>query len=90
MVFKGDEMSLVDLRAVNDAYPLKGTVNITDQPFGEKRNTAELPQSGEAWVQSRLFQSLGLSIGDSIEIGDGTFYRYACTGRYSRCWIQRV
>ena len=73
MVFKGDEMSLVDLRAVNDAYPLKGTVNITDQPFGEKRNTAELPQSGEAWVQSRLFQSLGLSIGDSIEIGDGTF-----------------
>ena len=73
MVFKGDEMSLVDLRAVNDAYPLKGTVNITDQPFGEKRNTAELPQAGEAWVQSRLFQSLGLSIGDSIEIGDGTF-----------------
>ena len=33
MVFKGDEMSLVDLRAVNDAYPLKGTVNITDQPL---------------------------------------------------------
>ena len=58
---------------MNDAYPLKGTVNITDQPFGQKRNTAELPQSGEAWVQSRLFQSLELSIGDSIDIGDGTF-----------------
>ncbi|MEA3483470.1 MAG: ABC transporter permease, partial [Pseudomonadota bacterium] len=73
MVFKGDEMSLVDLRAVNNAYPLKGTVNITNQPFGEKRATAALPQPGEAWVQSRLFQSLGLSIGDNIDIGDGTF-----------------
>ena len=73
MVFKGDEMSLVDLRAVNNSYPLKGIVNVAEKPFGEKQVATDLPQTGEVWVQSRLFQSLGLLIGDEIEIGDGTF-----------------
>lgn len=73
MVFKGDEMSLVDLRAVNQNYPLKGTVTVTERPFGEKQDTSLLPLSGEVWVQSRLFQALDLSVGDDIEIGDGVF-----------------
>ncbi|BFT30818.1 FtsX-like permease family protein [Alteromonas sp. D210916BOD_24] len=73
MVFNGDEMSLVDLRAVNQDYPLKGAVTISDQPFGEKTEIDSLPLPGEVWVQSRLFQTLGLSLGDSIEIGDGVF-----------------
>ena len=73
MAFNGDEMTLVDLRAVNTTYPLKGKVNITDQPFGEKQAANLLPEPGHVWVQSRLFQTLGLAIGDAIEIGDGTF-----------------
>lgn len=73
MVFSGDEMSLVDLRAVNNGYPLKGAVSVTDKPFGEKQETNALPQPGEAWVQSRLFQTLGITVGDEIEIGEGVF-----------------
>ncbi|WP_334013169.1 ABC transporter permease [Alteromonas sp. S167] len=73
MVFSGDDMSLVDLRAVNEQYPLKGSVSVSDQPFGEKQETKTLPAPGEAWVQARLFQTLSLTLGDDIEIGDGTF-----------------
>jgi len=73
MVFKGDNMSLVDLRAVNQNYPLKGTVTVAEQPFGEKQDIDILPKPGEVWVQSRLFQTLGVTVGDKIEIGDGTF-----------------
>ncbi|GEA08952.1 ABC transporter permease [Alteromonas sp. KUL42] len=73
MAFNGDEMTSVDLRAVNTTYPLKGKVNITDQPFGEKQAANLLPEPGHVWVQSRLFQTLGLAIGDAIEIGDGIF-----------------
>ena len=70
MVFKDDAMSLVDLRAVNNAYPLKGMVSVADAPFGAKKDTDSLPASGEAWVQSRLFQTLKLSVGDAIDIGE--------------------
>ena len=73
MVFSGDEMSLVDLRAVNNGYPLKGAVSVTDKPFGEKQETNALPQPGEVWVQSRVFQTLGITVGDEIEIGEGVF-----------------
>ena len=73
MVFNDDMMSLVDLRAVNNDYPLKGTVSISDVPFGVKTLSKELPKPGEAWIQSRLFQTLNVSIGDKIEIGDAVF-----------------
>tara|TARA_A200000159_G_scaffold164816_2_gene196513 strand:+ start:6919 stop:9441 length:2523 start_codon:yes stop_codon:yes gene_type:complete len=70
MVFKGDAMSLVDLRAVNNNYPLKGMVSVADAPFGAKKDIDALPASGEAWVQSRLFQTLKLNVGDAIDIGE--------------------
>lgn len=73
MVFFGDEMALSDLRAINDNYPLKGSINVASAPFGVKTATSSLPGEGEAWIQSRLFQTLGVELGDEIEIGDGVF-----------------
>ena len=73
MVFHNDEMSLVDLRAVNHTYPLKGNINTANEPFGLKETASELPLPGQAWIQSRLFQTLNLKLGDSIEIGDSMF-----------------
>lgn len=70
MAFGQQAMSLVDLRAVNDAYPLKGTVKIADAPFGVAKDTDTLPQPGNAWIDSRLFQTLSLSLGERIEIGN--------------------
>jgi putative ABC transport system permease protein len=73
MAFANGSMSLSDLRAVNSAYPLKGKVKIANKPFAPGMVTNELPQKGEAWVDSRLFQVLNIKLGEQIEIGDSLF-----------------
>ncbi|WP_018983842.1 ABC transporter permease [Salinimonas chungwhensis] len=73
MVFGPREMSLTDLRAVNSDYPLKGNIIVADEPFGEERSVTGVPEPGQAWIDSRLFQLLEVSIGDDIEIGEATF-----------------
>lgn len=73
MAFANENMSLVDLRAATDGYPLKGDLKVANEPFGLGEVTDRLPNPGEAWVESLLFQSLGLSLGTQIEIGDSTF-----------------
>ncbi|MBU3022500.1 ABC transporter permease [Aestuariibacter sp. A3R04] len=70
MAFGDEKMSLVDLRAVNAQYPLKGTIKVATTPFGEATSTAQLPAPGEAWLDSRLFQLLDVSVGDTVYIGD--------------------
>lgn len=73
MVFANEQMTLVDLRAASQGYPLKGVLKVAEEPFAESQSTQALPQEGQAWVESRLFQTLGLSIGSSIEVGDKNF-----------------
>ncbi|MBD3585065.1 FtsX-like permease family protein [Salinimonas sp. HHU 13199] len=73
MVFGPQEMSLTDLRAVNSAYPLKGEITVADKPFGTEEKVSQVPNPGEAWIDSRLFQLLAVSVGDSIEIGQASF-----------------
>ncbi|MFC3120225.1 ABC transporter permease [Agaribacter flavus] len=72
MAFAGDNLSLSDLRAVNDDYPLKGQIKLSDKPFGEAKPTDKVPRSGEAWIDSRSIQLLGVSVGGSIDVGDKT------------------
>ncbi|MFT4994102.1 MAG: putative ABC transport system permease protein [Paraglaciecola sp.] len=73
MAFANEKMTLVDLRAASQGYPLKGVLKIADEPFGESQSIQALPQEGQAWIESRLFQTLALSIGSSIELGDKNF-----------------
>ncbi|TDF41411.1 FtsX-like permease family protein [Alteromonadaceae bacterium M269] len=73
MAFANEQMSLVSLRAATPEFPLKGDIKTTDQPFGVGVVTEDTPKSGEAWVESRLFQSLGLELNSTIDVGDMTF-----------------
>ncbi len=73
MVFADDEMMLADVRGVSEGYPLRGDVTVTEQAFTQGTVTDAIPSVSEAWVDSRLFQGLGLSVGGIIEIGDRTF-----------------
>ncbi len=73
MVFGGEKMSLVDLRAVNDAYPLKGSITVSDTPFGLEKEVSGVPQPGQVWLDSRLFQLLDVKLGDVVEVGDAQF-----------------
>lgn len=73
MAFANDELALVDLRAVSGDYPLKGTIKLAPELFATGVETTQIPALGEAWIDSRLFQLLGVSLGDSIELGEAQF-----------------
>ncbi|WP_166426066.1 FtsX-like permease family protein [Paraglaciecola sp. 20A4] len=73
MAFSGENMMLVDLRAAAPGYPLKGTVSVAEQPFAPGQAIKSLPKPGHAWIESRLFQNLDLTLGQDIEVGDKTF-----------------
>lgn len=73
MVFSNNNMLLAELRAAGKGYPLKGKLLVSDAAFSEGIQTNDLPESGQAWVESRLMQNLQLEIGNNIEIGDASF-----------------
>ena len=69
MVFAGDNNQLVSVKAVTDAYPLRGELIVTGEPFARGAPTDEVPTPGEVWLDSRLFPALGVELGDTIEVG---------------------
>lgn len=73
MVFANDQLQLVDLRAVNEAYPLKGSVKVAPQAFATGAAVDRVPTGQNAWIDSRLLQVLNIAVGDDIEIGDSIF-----------------
>lgn len=63
-------MQLGSVKAVSSAYPLKGELQLADQPFGIGRASSQGPAPGEAWLTSRLFPALGIEVGDTIGLGN--------------------
>lgn len=73
MVYAGDDaMQLASIKAVSKAYPLRGELTFSEQPFGEGSVAAEGPGPGEVWLDSRLFPLLDVVVGDSVQVGDAT------------------
>lgn len=68
----GERRSLVELKAVDDAYPLYGSLDVSP---AQDRPTL-LGFDGEAWgaaVDPNLLSRLDIAVGDTIRVGDGTF-----------------
>jgi putative ABC transport system permease protein len=64
---------LVAVKAVSDAYPLRGQLrlNSTATPAGEVL-VAKAPEPGQVWVDAALLDALGLKLGDNLLLGDAT------------------
>ena len=73
MAFGEQQMSLVDLRAVGQGYPLKGDIKVANEPFGTPSITQQRPSPGEIWIDSRLFQLLDVKLGSTVYVGDSEF-----------------
>ncbi|MCE0460181.1 ABC transporter permease [Pseudomonas uvaldensis] len=64
-------IQLSSVKAVDDAYPLRGELKSAPTPFAPEE-TGGRPTPGEAWVEARLLTALDLKIGDSIDVGNAT------------------
>lgn len=73
MAFSESGMQLVAVKAASSGYPLKGALSISNIPFGKSSVVSSGPVPGEAWLASRLFSALNLSLGETISIGDASF-----------------
>ena len=64
-----DEWARVQLKLVDDAYPLQGDLQIGDTPAATQRAVSRGPRVGEIWTDSRLAIKLGTQVGDILTIG---------------------
>lgn len=69
VVLHGEASALASVKAVSPGYPLRGTLRISDEPFGPPRAAGGVPAPGEAWVDLRLWQELGLARDAPLQAG---------------------
>ncbi|MFF7107361.1 ABC transporter permease [Pseudomonas sichuanensis] len=68
-VVGGDSgIQLSSIKAADAAYPLRGQLRSAAAPYAAETPGGG-PAPGEAWVEPRLLAALGLSVGDSIDVG---------------------
>jgi putative ABC transport system permease protein len=73
MVFSEDRAQFTSVKAVDDHYPLRGQLIVSESPFVGGRPIDRGPAAGEVWMESRLFPSLGVAPGDVLDIGVASF-----------------
>ena len=64
----GDQWARVQLKQVDSAYPLQGTLQVGDGPAAEQAPVSSGPEIGDVWLGSRLAIKLGANVGDSLDI----------------------
>lgn len=72
----GTQWARVQLKLVDDHYPLQGTLQVGDAPSDPQRPASHGPNIGEIWLGARLATSLGLNAGDTVSLS-GTELRVA-------------
>lgn len=73
VVLRDERLQLVGVRAVGDAYPLRGAVRTAPALYQPDAAATAGPAPGTAWVEPRVMQELGLQMGASIQIGAAGF-----------------
>ena len=68
-IFVDDDPRLVELKAVDDAYPLRGRLERAREVTGERYVISEIPARGELWVDTKLAPL----VGQSLSLGESSF-----------------
>ncbi len=69
---QGGATRLVAVKAVSPDYPLRGQLQLREQPEGAVATLAAAPAPGTVWVDGALLDALQLKIGDPLLLGDAT------------------
>ena len=73
VVMAGDETQLVEVKAVDDAYPLRGELRLQDRFDGPEVPAKQAPGAAETFVEPRLLYSMGADLGAPIKLGEVDF-----------------
>lgn len=73
VVLANGKPQLTEVKAVSGAYPLRGHLQVSDSLAGPEQDAEGIPEPGTMWVEPRLLQQLGVSVGDSIQLGARQF-----------------
>lgn len=65
MIFAGDNMQLVNVKAVSASYPLRGELLLV----GQRGEVSRQVQPGLVYLEPRLLQLLGSAVGQRLDIG---------------------
>ena len=69
VVFQGDSSTLSSIRAVSEAYPLRGLLKTSEHLLSVAVEAEGIPAPGEAWASTRLLARLGADTGSLITVG---------------------
>lgn len=76
MVLYGDDSQLVEIKAVEADFPLRGELTILQHKVEPAlmltggRAARDIPAPGTIWIEPRLASRLGVNIGDQLEVGE--------------------
>jgi len=73
VLVRGDELLLVSARAVDAAYPLAGALAVAPSRFAPAAARTQGPVPGELWVADAVLDRLGVTTGETLELGNKTF-----------------
>ncbi len=69
VVVVSDRFQLAAVKAVSDAYPLRGGLRVAAAPFTADEPASGIPARGSVWLDARLMSLLGISVGDEVALG---------------------
>ena len=72
VVMHGEQSALAAIKAVDPAYPLRGTLRLADTAYGADRPVDHGPAVGTAWIDARLAGELDAQPGDTLTVGQIT------------------
>lgn len=73
MVAAGGRPQLASVKAVSDAYPLRGRLRVAAGPGATDEPAEGVPGRGELWADAQLLQALGVRPGEQVELGESRF-----------------
>ena len=70
VLIQDDQFLLASVRAVTHNYPLYGELLISDDRFSSPYAAQQAPATGHIWLAGQALDRLGLSVGDSVTLGN--------------------
>jgi putative ABC transport system permease protein len=70
MVVSGDSSQLVEIKAVENNFPLRGDLTLGATALDAGKVVKAAPNRGQVWIEPRLANLLGLRVGDQLAVGE--------------------